>query len=258
MKKLSLALCMILAGCTLAQTKTEKWNAGIHGGLTQYSGDLGQGFYDFSQPFYGFGGLSVSRYLTRRLDASILATYGVAGYEAERTILGDQTALDNFKVRLGTANLLLRLHLRDREKFFGPFVFAGLSGIQQISIDGRSEKRNKFLEFSAPTAGVGFNLRFTPIISLQFQEMFMYMLADDVDQSVADLNDMYLFHTLGLTFNLAKLRKRVKTNGNDVDKCPEYKTGPERVDGEGKGMQRGKKSSKKSKDKFHKKKKLAN
>ncbi|MBK7389876.1 MAG: hypothetical protein IPI23_12660 [Bacteroidetes bacterium] len=45
------------------QTIDKKWNIGFHGGAEQYNGDLGNGFYKTDLPFYGFGGVSFSRYL---------------------------------------------------------------------------------------------------------------------------------------------------------------------------------------------------
>ena len=81
MKRL-LVLCICLASTLIgrAQTEDKKWNVGLHGGVTQYQGDLGHDFYKTENTFYGFGGISVSRYLWRHLDANVLFTRGTLGY----------------------------------------------------------------------------------------------------------------------------------------------------------------------------------
>ncbi|MBC7495243.1 MAG: hypothetical protein H7221_09570, partial [Flavobacterium sp.] len=47
MKKLILVLCICLefTFSANAQTDEKKWNIGLHGGLTQYNGDLGRDWY---------------------------------------------------------------------------------------------------------------------------------------------------------------------------------------------------------------------
>ena len=65
-----------------AQTEDKKWNIGLHGGVTQYQGDLGNNFYKTDKAFYGFGGVSVSRYLGRYFDLNFLASKGTIGYNS--------------------------------------------------------------------------------------------------------------------------------------------------------------------------------
>jgi OmpA-OmpF porin, OOP family len=221
---LLLVCCLIAFGKLAAQSEEERWNVGVHGGATQYSGDLGQGFYSTEQAVYGFGGVSVSRYLTNRLDASFMFTRGQVGYLAPRDYSKDLSLEYNFRVNLSTANLVLRYNLRDRENRFVPFVFAGGSALRQryVSTDMLHKKP---VEFAAPTAGAGFNIWINPYVSIQFQEMFMYCMTDDVDYRVEEYNDSYLFHTLGLTFNLAKYRRVEARAGHKIDRCYEMRTG---------------------------------
>ncbi len=223
--KLLLSCCLIVAiGVIKAQTIEEKWNAGVHAGMTQYSGDLGQGFYSSKQAIYGFAGVSASRYLTERLDATLLFTNGEAGYLTSRDYTQDINLDYNFHVSLTTLNLALRYNLRDREHILVPYVYGGASVIRQKQVStGKLNK--KPLEFALPTGGVGLNVRINPTIALQLQEMFMYTMSDKVDSRVKDLNDAYLFHTLGITFNLSKYRRMEGPRaGAKIARCSDMKT----------------------------------
>src|ERR1700755_1850090 len=110
MKKIILlcALC-VTALSTYSQTDEKKWNLGFHGGLIQYSGDRGQGFYKTDQAAYAFGSISVSRYLSRHFDASVFFTRGELGY-IDRTTAPTVDAPNSFLVRHNTANLILRFN----------------------------------------------------------------------------------------------------------------------------------------------------
>jgi hypothetical protein len=57
-------MCFALTLITNAQTEDKKWNIGLHGGITQYKGDLGSDFYKFDQSWYGFGGIYEGAKLT--------------------------------------------------------------------------------------------------------------------------------------------------------------------------------------------------
>ena len=99
-----------------AQTADKKWNIGLHGGAIQYRGDLGNDFYSTNNAFYGFGGVSVSRYLSTHLDISVLVTHGETGY------------LDNvsyFHQQISTLTGNLRFNFFGPDTFIRPYLFAG-------------------------------------------------------------------------------------------------------------------------------------
>ena len=86
MKKYFLLIAGILClNIVSAQTADKKWNIGIHGGSMQYNGDLGNDFYKTNQPFYGFGGLSFSRYIGTHFDINLLVTKGEIGHSENGT-----------------------------------------------------------------------------------------------------------------------------------------------------------------------------
>ncbi len=58
MKKILLVCsCLAFTFIAKAQTEDKKWNIGLHSGVTQYQGDLGNNFYKTDKAFYGFGGV---------------------------------------------------------------------------------------------------------------------------------------------------------------------------------------------------------
>ena len=79
-----LALLLLHTGL-IAQTSEQPFTAGIWSGITQYNGDLGQGFYysgnDGSRLHLG---ASASWYISPRLDFSTNATVGSWGYTEPR------------------------------------------------------------------------------------------------------------------------------------------------------------------------------
>lgn len=218
-----------------AQTEDEKWNLGIHGGATQYRGDLGNGWYATDQAAYGHVGFSVSRYLSERFDANLYFTRGEAGHQAPRDFTMSEDVNFNFRIALSTLNLTARYHLFNREAIVNPYLFAGASVIRQQGNGSHHMGRLKNYEYAAPTGGIGFHIRLNPIVAIQVQETFMYTSADDIDYRVNGLNDAYLMHSIGITFNLEKRQMFEAGPSKKLDKCPRMKTGTQMKRGEGKG-----------------------
>src|SRR4051812_1074713 len=82
MKKVIIICTVILISCNIlqAQTNERPFALGVFGGLTQYNGDLGNGFYDMSQNQYGHIGLNAAWYITPHFDFTMNAGYGSIGY----------------------------------------------------------------------------------------------------------------------------------------------------------------------------------
>ena len=118
MKKLVLMIAFLLSVVSVsAQTEEKKWNIGVHGGLTQYSGDLGRDWYETTNTAYGFGGLSVSRYLGKLFDVSLLLSKGTIGYNNGTTA--------GFKSDFNAASINLRFNIVAPEYIIRPYVVAG-------------------------------------------------------------------------------------------------------------------------------------
>lgn len=206
-----------------AQTADKRWNIGLHGGAIQYNGDLGNDFYTIQQPFYGFGGLSLTRFLGNRVDVSLLLTKGEIGH------IGDNV---RFRHQLTTGTINFRLNLISAEYYVRPYVFAG-GGVMMFANTLIDTKNNEKFDFAAPSFGAGINLRMGQAVTLNLQETFMYSSSDERDGVVKNSNDGFLFHSVGITFNFGKKRDADGDGIADrLDKCPNTPAGVT-VDGSG-------------------------
>lgn len=215
MKKLLFIIaCLALAIAVNAQTIDKKWNIGLHGGATQYKGDLGNDFYKTDMAFYGMGGVSVSRYIASHFDLNLFATKGTVGYNRES---------GSFKRNISTATINFRFNILNPESFVIPYLFVG-GGVALF--DKNLDVTEKKVDYIAPSFGGGLNLKLGKSVMLNLQETFMYSNADDRDGVEGDENDMYLFHSLGLTFNFGK-KKDADLDGisDNKDKCPNTPAG---------------------------------
>lgn len=223
MKKIILLICCLTKLATYSQTDEKKWNLGFHGGLIQYNGDRGAGFYKTDQAAYGFASVSLSRYLSRHFDASLFFTRGELGY-IDRDMVSTTESPNNFLVRHNTANLVLRAYLTGPQAVLRPYIFVGAGTIWYEKVYRLKRER---IEFAVPTFGGGLNIAMGPIVSLQLQESFMYSSTDNIDYMKANGdNDMMLYHTVGLTFNLGRKMDEDKDGVADrKDECPATPTG---------------------------------
>ncbi len=225
MKKIILvcAYCIIALKIT-PQTTDKKWNFGLHGGLMQYNGDLGDGFYNIDQAAYGFAGISVSRYLSKHFDASLFFTRGEFGYIQKNQPIIESSSPNSFLVRTNTTNLILRFYFTKPNTVLRPYIFAGAGVIWYEAV---YSIQHQHFEFSVPTFGGGLNVKLGPVVSLNLQESFLYTSTDNIDyRNAGNNNDLILFHTAGLTFNLGKKHDEDKDGISDKnDKCPATPSG---------------------------------
>lgn len=200
-----------------SQTDDRRWSVGLHGGLVQYRGDLGNDFYQSDHATYAFAGISVSRYLNQHLDLSLSFSRGELGYIDHSTVNTTEKP-NSFLIRHNTSNLLLRLYINKSENFIRPYILAGAGLIWYESIYSLSKEH--FI-YSLPTVGAGLNFRLGPIVSIRIQENFLFTTADHIDgYTVGGDNDMELFHSGGLTFNLGKQKDTDQDGVSDKkDKC---------------------------------------
>ncbi|MEO5571327.1 MAG: OmpA family protein [Bacteroidia bacterium] len=216
MKKV-LLVCLCIANSFLAsaQTADKKWNIGFHGGATQYKGDLGNDFYKTDVAFYGFGGISISRYLGNRLDFNLFITKGKTGFRSDTSGFGSE-------LTTGTANL--RFNILGADAFIRPYIFVG-GGAMLFAKDPTIEKSR--FDYAAPSFGAGINIRMGSVVTLNIQETVMYSTGDKRDGAPAEgENDAFLFHSVGLTFNAGNKKD---ADGDEVadrkDKCPDTPKG---------------------------------
>lgn len=199
---------------SLAQTQDKKWAIGLHGGITQYNGDLGNDFYRTNGIYYGFGGLSLSRYLGSHFDVSLLGTKGAIGYTGNTS---------SFKNNFTSLLLNFRFHILGPNAPVRPYLLVGGGAILW---DKNLDITKGKVDYVAPSFGAGINFKLSNSVMLNIQEVFLYSTEDKRDGVVADRNDAYLFHTAGLAFNFGK-KKDADNDGvaDRNDKCPNTPAG---------------------------------
>lgn len=213
MKKV-LLLCMgLLFGYVAnAQTPDLKWGIGAYGGLINYNGDRGQNFYNYAskQAAYGFGGISVSRYLSRHFEASLMFTSGQIGNMQPTSSWSTPKDLVNrhFLIQTNTATLNLQYNILGPEYAVRPFLFVGAGGM----LSSPQERKGTYHLDGAPlSTGGGLMFRMNDYMSLKIQEQFIYAGTDALDKTVRkdagnmNYNDGFLYHSAGLVFNVGKM-----------------------------------------------------
>jgi len=209
-KLLLLSICAALTLMMNAQTIDKKWNIGLHGGITQYKGDLGNDFYKTNMALYGFGGLSFSRYIASHFDLNVLIAKGAVGFHR-----------DTLHFNNSFTSLLLNARFNILTSRFPviPYLFIGGGAMlfdKDIDVDAAKT------DWIAPSFGGGLNVKLGPAVMLNVQETFLYSSNDKRDGVEAGSNDMYLLHSVGFTFNFGKKKDADKDGISDYkDKCPE-------------------------------------
>ncbi|MBK6446146.1 MAG: OmpA family protein [Bacteroidetes bacterium] len=215
MKKILLISLSIIASYYVqAQTQDKKWNIGLHAGVGQYKGDLGNDFYKTDMPLYGFGGITFSRYIGGHLDLNLLATKGTLGYNRPN---------GRFRRDVSTVSVNFRFNILGPASPVRPYLFVGGGAMLFDKNVGITEKK---IDFIAPSFGAGINFKMGPTLMLNIQETFLYSTADTRDGVVASENDAYLLHMVGLTFNFGNKKDADKDGVADrLDKCENTPTG---------------------------------
>lgn len=216
MKKI-LFLSMFIASvfCSNAQTDDKKWNIGLHGGIIQYHGDLGHDFYETNNTVYGLGGISISKYLGKYLDANLFFARGTVGYNNGET--------PGFKSDFSSLAFNLRFNFIGPEYLVRPYVQGGVGA---MLFDNQLNFHDEKIDYALPTAGAGINFRLTPEIVLNIQESFMFTDGDTRDGVEQGKNDDFLYHTAGITYNFGNSKDADQDGVSDKkDKCPDTPTG---------------------------------
>ena len=151
MKKLLFLLtCFAFVQISEAQTQDKKWNIGLHGGLTQYKGDMGNDFYKYDMAFYGFGGISVSRFLGNHFDLNMLISKGTFGYSRPSGY---------FHNEFSSAILNLRFNILSDKYAVRPYLIIGGGA---LLYDKNVDISKKTVDYVAPSFGGGINFRLSP------------------------------------------------------------------------------------------------
>lgn len=203
LKKMAMAFALFIFTATgiFSQSSMYKWTMGLHGGKNEYSGDLGNAMFDQNHPFYGFGGLSLTRYLGPSFDAGISFTHGSYAYWGgpEKYFGGRKTDLSLLLVyKLSNGYIL------GEDSWFSPAIIAG-TGMAFYS-ENPEKPSGIDTEGIDPILKYGARLKFrlTPRLALQYQLTSNFTNEDKRDLVVRGKNDHYLKHSVGLIVSLGK------------------------------------------------------
>lgn len=211
------ALLLPLPG--MAQNANRPFAVGLWGGLTNYSGDLGAGFYLRGTDIKPHGGLSVAWYVNEHLDFAMQTTLGGLGYE--------KNEFEKFNATQLQWNSHVRAYLFPAEGYkLNPYFLAG------IGVSYLSGIRKPGTDFFLPL-GAGIKVRLNERMNLMVQETFAYTDHDTRDGVEGGNFDAFLMHGVGLTYNLGSSADADKDGVSDKqDKCPGTPKGSQ-VDGKG-------------------------
>ena len=199
-----------------AQNADKKWAVGVLVGKTEYNGDLGNDFFQFSKDFNGFGSISLSRYINKSFDLSLQGTFGNYGY--------NKNNLQKFKGRKTDGFLLLDYKLNNGYMFkenalLAPYIVAG-GGMDKTWNYSGSGSTIKFGYDILFTLGAGLKCNLNDWIALQYQFLYSFTNNDDKDFMVSQRNDNFIEQSVGLVFSFG-LNKDTDKDGipDKLDKC---------------------------------------
>ncbi|HTA62413.1 MAG TPA: OmpA family protein [Bacteroidia bacterium] len=206
---------LVTLNTVMAQTVDKPWSVGLYAGKSEYNGcKLGNGFFNYSQALYGFGALSLSRYVNKSFDVQLYGSYGQHGFVKD--------AAANFLNKSVNADVTLRYKFvkKDDAKLV-PYIFAGL-GLRSMST---VYSNNPNLDLVIPV-GLGLDYHVTSSIAIRYfgsvgfsNHGYGYSVASHSD-------DKQLQHNLGIAFNFGKKKDADKDGVADSkDKCPNSPAG---------------------------------
>jgi OOP family OmpA-OmpF porin len=202
-----------------AQSSDRRWNATVLGGISVYAGDLGNGITDFNSEVFNqniiIGG-TVSRYLNPSFDATIMGTAGSWGYYAKDN--GQGFKGDMLHVNLNVKYKFSNGYMIKEDSKLAPYVFAGL-GFSNFS----GSHITNGVDFPI-VGGAGMRFMLNEFISVNYQATMGFMGTAHNDPTTTTAtptgNDIFMFHTIGIGFNLGPAKDEDKDGVSDQkDKC---------------------------------------
>ncbi len=239
LKKITTLLLASILFTGFTQTKDRKLALGAIGGVRNYRGDLGNGFFNTKKDNLSFyGGLFFNQYINKSFNTGIAINYGNVSYKNDKnTFLPSKSGLLDvskvgFKGEFLDYNVNLKYkfnngYLLKEDATFGPFAGLGLGVAHGLNIkttlaNGTSFKHRDLVQMNIPaTAGV--SIKISPRFYALAQISYNFLETDKLDSirtSERKKHDKILSYGIGISYTLGKEKDTDKDGVADkVDKC---------------------------------------
>lgn len=225
MKKLLLSFTAFVLGINVlsAQTQDQKFSVGLHAGVVNYNGELSRIWLNTDKAYRAQFGISAAYNLNAYFNLAFDASKGSIGYHVPE--------MGGFRADLTQGNLQLRFKINNGRMLkedcrFQPYVFGGFGFAMFKAKDDDSSKLVVEGTDFTKNIGLGFTVKVTENIGLNFNTLYTTLSSDRRDQQSLAFNDQYLINSVGVVYNFGK---RKDTDGDGVtdanDKCPETPAG---------------------------------
>lgn len=225
MKKLLLSFTAFVLGMNVlnAQTQDQKFSAGLHTGVVNYNGELNRIWLNTDKAYRAQFGISAAYNLNSFFNLAFDASKGGIGYHVPE--------MGGFRADLTQGNLQLRFKINNGRMLkedcrFQPYVFGGFGFAMFKAKDDDSSKLVVEGTDFTKNIGLGFTVKLTQNIGLNFNTLYTTLSSDRRDHQSLAFNDQYLINSVGVVYNFGKPKD---TDGDGVtdpnDKCPETPAG---------------------------------
>ncbi len=206
MRTAILLFALTLTSILYAQTDEKKVALGLHFGLNEYHGDLGNGFFNFNNLKIVKGAASLSLYLNPSFNIGMQGSYGDYGFISSKPgYLNQEFDGQKWDGSLFVEYKLNNGYILPTTSLVAPFISAGMGF---ANYTGEANKINVFpTDFIAPV-GAGLKFQFTQSFAVQYKYQYNFTNNDNHDMVIDNrYNDRYGQHLLGLVFSFGKKKQ---------------------------------------------------
>jgi OmpA-OmpF porin, OOP family len=243
---LSLAMLPLLAlGLvqeTNAQNSEKRIGIELNAGFKEYQGDLGSALFFSKKPIYNGVGGSISHYYSPSIDLLLFGSSGDVGYQTTLPFVDAPFNEAGFKTRLFNVSVGVRYKFNNgvilpEESKLAPYLLMGWGG-QYMHSRINNQERNYTGGAGVATGGLGLQYNLNNTISLRIQSLANYTFNDIWDgapltngvHSRNKLNDMYMYHSVGIVYNIEKSLFGGVSSGPKVPKDSDKDGVPDKLD----------------------------
>lgn len=216
MRKLAIGtlFCMFMFFNAQSQTPDKKWAIGLNLGLSEYSGDMGNGFLKFDLAPHriynetksgithnnpGFYGLNISRYMNSRVDLNVSGSYGETGYYSslER----------NFYHKFLYVDATIRWKFMANDNAcVKPYFMVGL-GVRRTYLPAGNSFNVDMVDDIVIPVGIGMNIKCSESVNFNVQSHYGWTNGDMVEGNSNYTRfsfDQLWHHSIGLSYSFGK------------------------------------------------------